>query len=228
MKVIVFDLGGTLMEYTGMPFCWTDYYKQAFENINRELSLNLSDDDIKRSIEIFTSFNPRVVYREIEYSPGYIFESVMKHWKNRPDIGKAIESFFKGIKLEPKIYPDTVPCLMELRQQGYLISTLTDLPTAMPDSLFKADISNLLEYFDLYASSLTCGFRKPNPSGLLYIADYFSTDINNLIFVGDEEKDAKTAEKAGCRFICINRNKRTDMRYTTISSLSELKPKLPI
>lgn len=228
MKVIVFDLGGTLMEYTGMPFCWTDYYKQAFENINVEFSLNLSDDDIRRSIEILTSFNPRVVYREMEYSPGYIFESVMKHWKNRPAIDKTIESFFKGIKLESKIYLDTIPCLMELRQHGYMISTLTDLPTAMPDSLFKADISNLLEYFDLYASSLTCGFRKPNPSGLLYAADYFNIDIDKLIFVGDEGKDAKTAENAGCRFICIDRNKRTDMKYITISSLRELIPKLPV
>lgn len=31
MKAIVFDIGGTLMEYKGMPLSWLDYYKTAFE-----------------------------------------------------------------------------------------------------------------------------------------------------------------------------------------------------
>lgn len=30
MKVIVFDLGGTLMEYEGMPLNWSNYYEQGF------------------------------------------------------------------------------------------------------------------------------------------------------------------------------------------------------
>lgn len=34
-KAIVFDLGGTLMEYTGMPLNWNDYYICGFENLNR-------------------------------------------------------------------------------------------------------------------------------------------------------------------------------------------------
>lgn len=30
MKIIVFDLGGTLMEYRGMPLNWSDYYEKGF------------------------------------------------------------------------------------------------------------------------------------------------------------------------------------------------------
>lgn len=33
MKVAVFDLGGTLMQYVGMPYSWVVFYCQGFEAI---------------------------------------------------------------------------------------------------------------------------------------------------------------------------------------------------
>lgn len=48
-KSIVFDLGGTLMEYEGMPLNWSDYYIHGFEKINEILRLNLSENDLQES-----------------------------------------------------------------------------------------------------------------------------------------------------------------------------------
>lgn len=42
MRVIVFDLGGTLMEYEGMPNSWVDYYEQGLEQINKKYNCNKS------------------------------------------------------------------------------------------------------------------------------------------------------------------------------------------
>ena len=39
IKLFVFDLGGTLMEYKGMHLSWTGYYKSAFEYVNAQLDL---------------------------------------------------------------------------------------------------------------------------------------------------------------------------------------------
>ena len=36
MKVIVFDLGGTLMQYVGMPHSWVEFYKKGFDAICQE------------------------------------------------------------------------------------------------------------------------------------------------------------------------------------------------
>ena len=33
MKVIVFDIGGTLMEYKNMPLSWLDFYKDGFRYV---------------------------------------------------------------------------------------------------------------------------------------------------------------------------------------------------
>ena len=35
MTVIVFDIGGTLMEYVNMPNVWIDYYDSAFRHAGR-------------------------------------------------------------------------------------------------------------------------------------------------------------------------------------------------
>lgn len=106
------------------------------------------------------------------------------------------------------IYSDTIPALQIIRKKGYQIATLTDLPTAMPDELFKNDILSLMPYFDLYVSSLSCGFRKPNSKGLKMIAEHYNIPIKELIFIGDEEKDRKTAYNAGCRFVQIDRKQK--------------------
>ena len=43
LKSIVFDLGGTLMEYVGMPLNWSTYYIHGFEKVNEVLNLNLNN-----------------------------------------------------------------------------------------------------------------------------------------------------------------------------------------
>lgn len=205
MCVIVFDLGGTLMEYVGMPHSWVDYYEQGFANINNKFGLNKTAADIARSAELLKTFNPRVQYREEEYSPEYIFSRVLEHWETDVDVTDCVYAFYEGLRLNAAIYPDTLPVLRELKKRKYRIAALTDLPTAMPDELFKRDISELLGYFDMYVSSLSCGFRKPNCTGLRQIAEHFGVPITELVFAGDEEKDRKTAENAGCKFVCVDR-----------------------
>ena len=205
MNVIVFDLGGTLMEYVGMPHSWVDYYERGFSNINRKFGLNKNSEDIARSVELLKTFNPRVQYREEEYSPEYIFSRVLEHWKTDVDVIDCVYAFYEGLRLNAVIYPDTLPVLQELKRREYRIAALTDLPTAMPDELFKQDIAGLLGYLDMYVSSMSCGFRKPNCTGLRLIAERFDVPITELVFTGDEEKDRLTAENAGCKFVRVDR-----------------------
>ena len=67
MKVIVFDLGGTLMQYVGMPHSWVEFYNQGFEAIRQKFGCQVTVDEIERSIQCLTEMNPRVNYREEEY-----------------------------------------------------------------------------------------------------------------------------------------------------------------
>lgn len=109
--------------------------------------------------------------------------------------------------------------LQKLKEKGYTIAALTDLPSAMPDDIFKRDISELLGCFEYYVSSSVAGYRKPNCKGLQMIAERFSVSITELIFVGDEEKDRRTAMNANCKFIWVQ---HTEKNKESIDNLYEL------
>ena len=117
-----------------------------------------------------------------------------------------------------EIYPETINVLQKLKK-GYTIAALTDLPSAMPDEIFRRDISELLGYFDYYVSSTVAGYRKPNCKGLQMISERFSFPITELIFIGDEEKDRRTAINAHCKFIWLQ---RTEKNEESIGNLNEL------
>jgi len=223
LEVIVFDLGGTLMEFKDMPHSWINYYYSAFLSMKNSLGLSISDNDIKKSCKILKEYNPRVSKRELEYSPIQIFTDVTSHWNAEIDIGTIIFEFFKGLDLSPVIFDDTIQCLQILRKSNYKLAVLTDLPTAMPDEMMKNNIKSIINEIDLYVSSLSCGYRKPNPYGLKYIAEYYNITTDNLLFVGDEEKDIKTAQNANCKSVLIARNENKNFGQNfTIVSLNEL------
>ena len=81
IKAVVFDIGGTLMEYKGMPNGWASFYPEAFEYVRRKLDLAISDEEIKESVEILRGYNPKLHYREIDYAPDEIFGKVTAKWK---------------------------------------------------------------------------------------------------------------------------------------------------
>ena len=95
-KAIVFDLGGTLMEYVGMPLNWSDYYICGFRNLNEILKLHLQENDLQESANKLKSYNPRASKREYEIKPEVIFNDVISNWGEEPDINKVIEIFLKA------------------------------------------------------------------------------------------------------------------------------------
>lgn len=208
MAVFVFDCGGTLMEYAGMPAAWSALYPQGFRAVADALCTACTADDLAEAAARLTAFNPRITGREIEYPPAEMFAACLSHWPSPVDPQAAAEIFFRGLRLSPVLYPDSIPALHRLQMHGHKTAVLTNLPSGMPDALFRADIAPLLPYIDLYVSSGTCGFRKPNPAGLRQIAAHFSAAMEALVFIGDEDKDAATASRAGCSFLRIDRSGR--------------------
>lgn len=226
IKVIAFDIDGTLMEYRNMPNVWIDYYKTGFEFVRDKLGLALSDSDISKSVEALKGYNPRVKYREEDIAPEVIFGDVCADWNCPVSLEKVIDIFYRSMGLIPYIYPETTAVLEKLRSQGYGIATLTDVATGMPDELHKSYFPELMPYFDMYVSSLSCGCRKPNPKGLRDIAEHFGISPDEMIFIGDEEKDIIVAKRFGCGSVLIDRKGRgeqfgQDYTVTDLNGLFE-------
>ena len=117
-----------------------------------------------------------------------------------------------------------------MKEAGFKIAALTDVASGMPDQLHKDYVSPLLPYFDLYVSSLSCGFKKPNAKGLKDIAEYFKATPKEMIMTGDDLRDVQAAKNFGCQSVLINRNEsglhggesRDYGQTYTIRSLDEL------
>ncbi len=231
LKLAVFDLGGTLMEYQGLHLSWISNYKKCFDYVNEKLGLELTEVQIEKSIQILSDFNPRVKPREEEIEPEVIFKEVTTDWKfsDNLSIAKIIDLFFQAMELKPLIYEDSIPCLKALRERGIKIAVLTDVATGMPDQLHKNYNAPLLPYFNLYVSSLSCGFKKPNTKGLCDIAAFFHEVPEHMLMIGDDKRDILVAQRFGCKSVLIERPS-SDLHETgrdygqdfTISDLSEL------
>lgn len=224
IKIVVFDLGRTLMEYKGMKLSWISYYKNSFDYVNEKLSLGLSDKQIEESIAILTDYNPRIKPREKEIAPETIFADVTAKWNTDVPVKQIVDTFFESLKLEPLFYDDSIPSLKVLRERGYKIAALTDVATAMPDELHKSYVAPLLPFFDLYVSSLSCGYKKPNPKGLNDIAAHFGAEPDAMIMVGDDLRDVEVARRFGCASVLIERTgEHRELGQTyTISNLDGL------
>lgn len=77
--VFVFDMGGTLMQYSGMPENWSAFYEQGLQAINNRFHCGASQKDMACSVEILQSWNPRIAPRENEISPEWLFEKALSH-----------------------------------------------------------------------------------------------------------------------------------------------------
>ena len=227
IKLFVFDLGGTLMEYKGMHLSWSGYYKGAFEYVNNFYSLGLSENQIETSVEIFKNYNPMEKPREKEIEPEIIFEDIIKGWNTNLPVKKIIQAFFDSLNLEPVIYDDSIPALSQLKKAGYKITAMTDVATGMPDALHKNYVTPLLPYFDLYVSSLSCGYKKPNPKGLQEISENLGIAPENMVMTGDTSRDIQAAKNIGCCSILMNRSgkkpQQLNQDFTVTNALEILK-----
>lgn len=227
MKVIVFDIGGTLMEYKNMPLSWLDFYKDGFRYVCNKLSLNIIENDIDKSFEVLKSYNPRINPLEVDVTPKVIFSEATSHWQGEFILSDVINKFYESMNLTAYIYPETLDFLDKLKAEGYKIAALTDVAIGMPDELHKIYFPELLPYFDMYVSSISCGYRKPNPKGLSDIAENFGVVPSEMIMIGDEEKDIKTAKRFGCKSVLIyrrdkNANFGQDYTVTDLNKLWEM------
>ena len=224
MKVIVFDIGGTLMEYKNMPLSWMDFYKDGFRYVCSELSLSITENDIDKSFDVLKSYNPRINPREVDVTPEVIFSEATAHWQGNFELSDVINKFYESMNLTAYIYPETLDFLDKLKAEGYIIAALTDVAIGMPDELHKSYFPELLPYFDMYVSSISCGYRKPNPKGLSDIAENFGVATSEMIMIGDEEKDIKTAKRFGCKSVLIDRwNRNADFGQDyTVTDLNGL------
>lgn len=228
-KAIIFDLGETLIEYINVPLNWKNLYPEIFNRINEYNLLGLSEHQIEKICYNLEKYNTRINPREKEFSSEYIFFNILEEFRIYDDIitQKIIPQFFNFFQQKRKVFPETEEVLKTLKENGLKTAIFTDVPYGMPDEFVFEDIKSFACYVDKVVTSVSAGFRKPNPAGLEIICSHFSADKNEIIYIGNEEKDIKVCKNIECKSVLINRegtpkNFGEDFQIKTLTEITDI------
>lgn len=225
IKAVVFDIGHTLVHYKN-PLNWRNLYQPALENVARLCNYHLTEKNYADSIGILCEYNTRINPREKEVSSDHIWGRILDSWnKEKSDLPMCKEAFYSFFRNDCFIYADVLEFLSFLRLKNIKTATLSDVPYGMENKYALEDISGILEYIDLPYTSNDIGYRKPNVKGLQMIAQELGVLVQEVMYIGDEEKDIICANNVGAISVLIDREAKGFEygQHYRVNDLNELK-----
>lgn len=205
-QAVVFDIGRTLTDYR-VPMNWSSLYRPAFAYIAKKYSYTFSEEQYQIAGDLLTKYNTRMNPREYEVSSTQIFTEILNGMNiDLRELKQIKESFFMYFRQDCSLFPDVEQTLRTLSSAGIKTGTLSDVAYGMDNRYALEDIASIIKYIDYPFTSNDAGYRKPCTKGLVMLSEKMQTDITDIVFVGDEEKDMVCAKNAGAYAVLINRD----------------------
>lgn len=237
IQAVIFDLGGTLVEYAGPYAVWpaleTPGLKAAYNVLEAkgvvlpsfEKFSNTGFELLPQRWQMATSGQRNL--RLIDFLAEILEEC---------DVNDVSQAWFveAATLYEQAICAQAVPLeaaqetLELLKEQGYRIGLLSN--TMFSGSAHIADLQrfSLDGYFDAMLFSADAGKWKPSPDPYLDLLKQLNTAPENGVFVGDDPaNDMVGGQEAGLRTVLIRSSQRFQLADhvnpdATIAQLSEL------
>ena len=221
IKAAAFDLGGTLVKY---PLYWRPLYRPALEKAAKDCNIVLAEEMFAAAYDILMKYNTRENPREYEVTSDIIFTEILLSWHCQADTEIVKSAFFSFFNADAAPFPEAREALLYLKQSGIQTGILTDAPYGMDSKLALQGISALSDLIDFFVSSVDAGYRKPHGAGYHKLLEHFAVSPNEMLYIGDEEKDVIGANNMGIISVLINRtNIQKDFGQAyTLNSLSEI------
>ncbi|VAV97199.1 Phosphoglycolate phosphatase [hydrothermal vent metagenome] len=125
-------------------------------------------------------------------------------------LDNAITMFLEKYAKEPAkhstFYPGVLETLDKLKDQGFVLGICTNKTEAMATLI--VDKMGISSYFACVAGGDRIKEKKPAPEPLINCAREMGCTPEDIIFVGDSETDAATAENASVSFILFTEGYR--------------------
>lgn len=230
-KTLIFDLGGTLVQY---------YERYQFPGILRK--------GIKRVIDRLENENHVIPKKEIIWSRVWKENYESKDHRVRPLEGRLSRIFqldpteesgllleLCGVFMGPifelrKVYADTFSVLEQARLSGFKMAIVSNTPWGSPSHLWREEVEDigLSHLVDRVIFCRDVGWRKPARQIFSSVLESLDEKPDNCIFIGDDPRwDIIGPKTVGIETVLIRRsNIKSDFKAEYIRNLNELWSKL--
>jgi len=224
IKAIGFDIGGTLVNYN-KPLNWSASYKDAIKFMCEKNNLEFTEERFEKAKTVLEKYNTRVNPREKEVTSDIIFGEIFEKWnEDTKKIQQSKKSFYEFFQREASLYDDAKELLDYCKENNIKCCVYTDVAYGMDDEFSLKDIEEIKDYIELKLTSENVGYRKPNKKGFKTMLEKFNCKPEEMIYVGDEQKDIIGPQSVGMKAILIKRDdkiKEFGQDYT-ITKLPEI------
>lgn len=209
MDAVVFDLGGTLVDFTGPAPRWEQHYRDALSALAVSLGVTPHPGQLGRAASVLRGHNPRLHPRVDEVPFARILEELLPCFgvAGPVDALACARTFFQVYRQPLQCFDDTGPALEGLRTREKKIGVFAESAYGMPTELIREDaqLAGLDGLYDAFRTSVDTGYRKPSGESLYEFASLFGCRPSAILYVGNEQADVETAKAAGCKAVVIDR-----------------------
>ncbi|MDD5454866.1 MAG: HAD family hydrolase [Candidatus Ratteibacteria bacterium] len=141
----------------------------------------------------------------------------VQHWLKKFGISTSAKDIFKRREQLIIVYPDVLPVLRKLKEEGFRVIVIT----CMPRIFLKEKIKKFDRHFDKVFSTISDFKRVKSPELYRHISKVIKTSPSCILHIGDHHiLDYEFSLEAGYKSILIEREKKT--KDFSISRLEEI------
>lgn len=207
VKIISFDVGGTLVDYSYFDFVWNEIIPQLYSE-KYGLAIREAKDYVLKEYDVIGTSDIRW------YVPEYWFE----RFKLEED---PIE-VFRSHKDKIRVYPE-VPSVVERLSHQYILVTASGIPTNIQEIVME----RFKRYFSRFFSPIS-DLQDAKKTTAFYgkICNILATEPSSILHVGDNYKfDFEAPKEIGIRSVLLDRKGEKKESYF-IHNLQELEERL--
>ncbi|MCB8946174.1 MAG: HAD family hydrolase [Ardenticatenaceae bacterium] len=218
IQAVIFDLGGTLIEYAGAYATWPDLETPGFQaayGVLAEQGVELPPFAQFRDtgFGLLPSWWRRATLGEQNLRLVDLLTAVLHtHTSNHTNpewLIEAAEQYQTAVCGQAHAFTDAQPILDTVKSQGYKVGLLSN--TMFTGAAHKKDLHRfgLIDYFDTMLFSADVGKWKPTADPFLHVAEELGVEPETAVYIGDDPgSDVVGGQRAGMRTIHVQSSQR--------------------
>jgi HAD superfamily hydrolase (TIGR01549 family) len=216
IKAILFDVGGPLVDDSGMDRWWMNY---MLENLPRIIGRQVSQEEIEEATrKVIDSYVPSL-YSGIIWH--FVQPDIEKFWILRNEFDRHDLSQYYRVR------PDAAETCHRLSEE-YRLAIAANQPESTARFL---ENKGILKYFEFKEMSGSMPYSKPDIRFFLYIAAWLEVRAEECLMIGDrQDNDIVPAKRLGMKAIRFRAGTHKDQKVrmplelpdSEVTSLREL------